>query len=135
MSVAGAYSRHVRPDTRPSGFQVWSWFFMRISGLALVFLVLGHMLIMHILDGGVDRIDYDFVAARWSGFFWRTYDWLLLALAMLHGAVGARTAIADHIRSPRWRGTAKVLLYSVVFFLMGVGTLVIVTFEPTQMPG
>ena len=38
MSVAGAYSRHRRHDTRPSSFQVWSWFFMRISGLALVFL-------------------------------------------------------------------------------------------------
>ncbi len=80
---------------------------MRISGLALVFLVLGHMFIMHIVDGGVDRIDYDFVSARWSGFFWRAYDWLLLALAMLHGAIGARGAIADHIRSPLWRGIAK----------------------------
>lgn len=134
MSVAGAY-KHVHPDLRPSGFQVWSWFFMRISGLALVFLVLGHMLIMHVLDGGVDRIDYDFVAQRWAGFFWRTYDWLLLALAMLHGAIGARTAIADHIRKPVWRGIAKTALYSVVFFLLGVGTLVIVTFDASQMPG
>lgn len=135
MSVTGAYDRHVRPDTRPSGFQVWSWFFMRISGLALVFLVLGHMYIMHIIDGGVDRIDYDFVAGRWNGFFWRAYDWMLLALAMLHGAVGARTVIGDHIRKPAWRAVAKTVLYCVVFFLMGVGTLVIVTFEPTQMTG
>ena len=135
MSVAGAYSRQRKHDTRPSSFQVWSWFFMRISGLALVFLVLGHMFIMHIVDGGVDRIDYNFVSARWGGFFWRTYDWLLLALAMLHGAVGARGAIADHIHKPLWRGVAKTLLYSVVFFLLGVGTLVIVTFDASQMPG
>jgi succinate dehydrogenase / fumarate reductase membrane anchor subunit len=135
MSVAGAYSRHRKHDTRASGFQVWSWFFMRISGLGLVFLVLGHMLIMHVIDGGVDRVNYDFVAARWGGFFWRTYDWLLLALAMLHGAIGARGAIADHIRKPLWRGVAKTLLYSVVFFLLGVGTLVIVTFDASQMPG
>lgn len=135
MSVAGAHSRHVRPDTRPSGFQVWSWFFMRISGLGLVFLVLGHMLIMHLLDGGVDRIDYDFVASRWAGFFWRAYDWLLLALAMLHGAIGGRTAITDHIRKPFWRGALKTLLYSAVFVLLGLGTLVIVTFDASQMPG
>ncbi len=108
---------------------------MRISGLALVFLVLGHMFIMHIIDGGVDRIDYNFVSARWGGFFWRAYDWLLLALAMLHGAIGARGAIADHIHKPLWRGIAKTVLYSVVFFLLGVGTLVIVTFDASQMPG
>ena len=135
MSVAGAYSRHVRPDTRPSSFQVWSWFFMRISGLALVFLALGHMLIMHVLDGGVDRIDYEFVASRWTGFFWRAYDWMLLVLAMLHGAIGARNAIEDHVRRPGWRMALKSTLYSVVFFLLGVGTLVIVTFDASRMPG
>lgn len=129
MSVAGAYQR-VRPDTTPSGYQVWSWFFMRISGLALVFLVLGHMFIMHVLDGGVERIDYDFVAARWTGFFWRTYDWLMLVLAMLHGTIGARVVISDYVHRPFWRIVAKTVLYAVVFFLLGVGTLVIVTFDP-----
>jgi succinate dehydrogenase hydrophobic anchor subunit len=54
---------------------------------------------------------------------------------MLHGAIGARTAIADHIRKPVWRGLAKTMLYSAVFFLLGVGTLVIVTFDASQMPG
>lgn len=135
MSVLDAYAQRFRPDTTPSGFQVWSWFFMRISGLALVFLVMGHMIIMHLIGGGVDRIDFNFVAARWNGFLWRTYDFLLLGLAMLHGAVGARTTIEDHLRSPRLRALAKVALYSVVTVLLGVGTLVIVTFDASQMPG
>jgi succinate dehydrogenase / fumarate reductase membrane anchor subunit len=136
VSVAGAYSRHhVAPDIRPSSFQVWSWFFLRISGLALVFLVLGHMLIMHVLDGGVDRIDYNFVAARWTGFFWRAYDWLMLALAMLHAAVGARNVIADHVRKPFWRVAAKTALYSAIFVLLGLGTMVLATFDVAQIPG
>ncbi|HVL50828.1 MAG TPA: succinate dehydrogenase hydrophobic membrane anchor subunit [Actinomycetota bacterium] len=133
MSVAGAYSRH--HDTRASNYQVWSWFFMRISGLVLVFLVLGHMLIMHVLDGGVDRINYDFVAQRWTGWFWRTYDWLMLVLAMLHGAVGARNSIVDHIRKPRGQKVAKTILYGIVLVLLVLGTFVIVSFDPFQTPG
>ncbi|MEX2588108.1 MAG: succinate dehydrogenase hydrophobic membrane anchor subunit [Actinomycetota bacterium] len=135
MSVLGAYEQKFRPDTTPSGFEVWSWFFMRISGLALVFLVMGHMIIMHLIDGGVDRIDFNFVADRWNGFLWRAYDFALLVLAMLHGAIGARLTIHDHIRKPKVRALAKVALYSVVVILLGVGTLVIATFDPSRIPG
>lgn len=135
MSVLGAYEHKFGPDTTPSGFEVWSWFFMRISGLALVFLVMGHMIIMHLIGGGVDRIDFNFVAARWNGFLWRTYDFALLVLAMLHGAIGARITIKDHIRNPKVRALAKMALYSVVAILLGVGTLVIVTFDVSRIPG
>lgn len=135
MSVLGAYEHKFRPDTTPSGFEVWSWFFMRISGLALVFLVMGHMIIMHLIGGGVDRIDFNFVAARWNGFLWRAYDFALLVLAMLHGAIGARITIKDHIRNPKVRALAKMALYSVVAILLGVGTLVIVTFDVSRIPG
>ena len=40
----------------------------------LVFLVLGHLLIMNILDGGVQRIDFAFVAGSWSSPFWQVWD-------------------------------------------------------------
>lgn len=135
MNVREAYAQRFQPEHAPSNFQLWSWFFMRISGLGLVFLVLGHMGIMHLIGGGVDRINFNFVAARWSGFFWRAYDWLLLVLALLHGAVGARDVIQDHVRRAPWRALSKAALYSVVFFLLGVGTLVIVTFDAAATAG
>lgn len=135
MNLQAAYEQKYRPDTAPSSFQVWSWFFMRISGLALVFLAMGHMIIMHLVGGGVDRIDFAFVVERWNGFLWRSYDFALLLLAMLHGAIGARTTIGDHIRNPRVRALAKVALYSVVAALLGAGTLVIFTFDASRMPG
>ena len=69
---------------------------MRVSGLVLVFLVLGHLLIMNILDGGVQRINFGFVAGRWSSPFWQVWDLLQLWLAMLHGANGLRTVINDY---------------------------------------
>ncbi|MGQ0679370.1 MAG: succinate dehydrogenase hydrophobic membrane anchor subunit [Actinomycetota bacterium] len=134
MNVQDAYLNRFHPDSAPSRKQVWSWFFMRISGLGLVFLVLGHMAIMHVIGGGVDRIDYDFVAARWTGLFWRSYDWLLLALALTHGAIGARGAIQDHLRRPRLRRIATVALWALVAFMMVLGTFVLATFEVAGAP-
>lgn len=134
-TVEEVYLRKVRPETAPSSWEVWGWFFMRISGVLLVFLLLGHMAIMHVFGGGVERIDFDFVAQRWSGIFWRSYDWFLLALALLHGGLGARTVIQDYIRSNGWRVFLKAGLYTTIFVMFSIGTLVIVTFEASQMPG
>ena len=53
-------------DRPAGGFELWSWLFMRISGIVLLVLAVGHVLIMHVLDDGVDRVDFGFVAARWG---------------------------------------------------------------------
>ena len=55
-----------------SNFELYSWLFMRISGSVLVFLVLGHLFIMNMLDGGVQRINFAFVAGRWASPFWQS---------------------------------------------------------------
>ena len=43
--------RRVKPS---GGFELAAWFFMRISGLILVFLALGHLFITHILNNVED---------------------------------------------------------------------------------
>jgi succinate dehydrogenase / fumarate reductase membrane anchor subunit len=122
---------------RPSGqrsktnFELYAWLFMRLSGLALIVLVLGHLLIMNILDGGVQRINFGFVAGRWSSPFWRTWDLLMLWLAQLHGANGLRTVINDYAERAQNRFWLKMLLYSSVVLVLTLGTLVIFTFDPT----
>jgi succinate dehydrogenase / fumarate reductase membrane anchor subunit len=137
-TVEQVYRRHHpagAASAPASGFEVWSWFFMRISGVLLVFLALGHLAIMHVFGGGVDRVNFDFVAARWGGMFWRTYDWLLLALALLHGANGARVVIDDHVRRDGWRVLLKTSLYAATFLFLVLGTFVIVTFDAPQTEG
>ena len=57
-----------------TNYELYSWLFMRISGIILVFLVLGHLFIMNILDGGVQRINFAFVAGRWASPFWQVWD-------------------------------------------------------------
>ena len=104
---------------------------MRISGLVLVFLVLGHLLIMNILDGGVQRINFAFVAGRWSSPFWQVWDLLQLWLAMLHGGNGLRTVINDYAEKPRTRFWLQTILFLAAAFTAILGTLVIFTFDPS----
>ncbi len=85
------------------------WSFMRLSGLALVPLALGHLAIMHVIEG-VFAINAsgtgsaaDFVAARWVFIGWRIYDVLLLALALIHGFNGLRYVINDYTHNPTVR--------------------------------
>jgi succinate dehydrogenase / fumarate reductase membrane anchor subunit len=114
-----------------SNFELYAWLFMRISGVVLVFLVLGHLFIMNILDGGVQRINFAFVAGRWASPFWQVWDLAMLWLAMLHGTNGLRTIINDYAERDQTRFWLKMLLYVSSAFIILLGTLVIFTFDPT----
>jgi succinate dehydrogenase / fumarate reductase membrane anchor subunit len=129
MSLNIADPRTARAASR-GNFEKYSWIFMRVSGLVLIFLVLGHLLIMNILDGGVQRINFGFVAGRWSSPFWQVWDLLQLWLAMLHGANGMRTVINDYAEKDRTRFWLRTLLYVATVFIIALGTLVIFTFDP-----
>ena len=116
------------------GLELWTWLYLRISGLLLVFLALGHLLVMHLFDGGAERIDFGFVATRWQSIFWRTWDWALLMLALVHGIIGLRNITLDYVRRPGLRFSINIAMYVLGFGLMLLGTLVIVTFDPSQWP-
>ncbi len=111
-----------------TNFELYSWLFMRLSGLALVFLALLHFAITHILNDVADT-DFDFVAHRWANPLWRLFDWALLALALLHGLNGLRWVIDDYVRAPVARAATKAAVYSLSLGLFALGTLTIVTFE------
>ncbi|HVM33732.1 MAG TPA: succinate dehydrogenase hydrophobic membrane anchor subunit [Actinomycetota bacterium] len=117
-------------DRRPSSREVWWWFFMRISGIILVFLVLIHLYIMHLIDGGVERVNFAFVAERWDNIGWKTFDWTMLVLGLLHGTNGLKIVLDDYIRRDSLRTTVKAVVYTASAILMIMGTAVIVTFDP-----
>ena len=123
-------TRGQRFQRRPrQSFETWSWFFMRISGLALLFLALTHFALTHIVNDVVET-DARFVAERWDNPLWRLFDWALLVLALLHGLNGLRWIIDDYVRAPAARAATKAVLYTVSFALLGYGTLTIVTYTP-----
>ncbi|MBP2474715.1 succinate dehydrogenase / fumarate reductase membrane anchor subunit [Crossiella equi] len=119
-----------RKASRRSNFELASWLFMRLSGLVLVFLVLGHLLIMLFLDGGVHKVNFAFVAGRWASPFWQFWDLSMLWLAMLHGGNGMRTIINDYSRKDSTRFWLTMLLYVSVILTVALGTFVIFTFTP-----
>jgi succinate dehydrogenase / fumarate reductase membrane anchor subunit len=119
-----------RPKAR-SNAELYSWLFMRISGVLLVLLVLGHLFIMHVVDGGVERVNFAFVAGRWSSPFWRTWDLVMLLLAEVHGTNGLRVIINDYAERDQTRFWLKIVLYTSTFLILTLGTLVIFTFDPS----
>jgi len=114
----------------PAGsFEVYVWFFMRISGIILLLVAVFHLLYMHLVIG-VDKINFDVVAQRWSNPLWRLFDTFLLLFALSHGTMGTRWVLHDYITSPGWRVFAKWLLYLIVVIIGAMGAYVIFTFQP-----
>jgi succinate dehydrogenase / fumarate reductase membrane anchor subunit len=128
-------SRAARPKPEASGRERFWWYFMRLSGLALVFLALGHMFIMHVLvEMTGQEVNFAFVQSRWGTPFWRIYDLLLLVLAFVHGANGTRVVIGDYVvhRTARSLLIGTLLVLSAVWLLLGIA--VIAFFNPDTAP-
>jgi succinate dehydrogenase / fumarate reductase membrane anchor subunit len=123
-----------RPARRGGNFELNSWLFMRGSGLLLVVLVFGHLWVNLVAGEGIHQIDFAFVAGKWANPFWQIWDLLLLWLAMLHGCNGLRTIINDYATRQGTRFALKSLLVAATVIVVGLGTLVIFTFDPCIDP-
>ena len=125
MRVSSGYG------ARPSGggFETFSWYFFRISGILLIFLAIFHLFLNHVATD-VSCTSYQLISIRYENPFWRLYDWLLLTLALLHGMNGLRIVVDDYVRTRGWRLTLQsaVGILTLVFFLLG--TITLVTFQP-----
>ncbi|HVH30895.1 MAG TPA: succinate dehydrogenase, hydrophobic membrane anchor protein [bacterium] len=110
------------------GVSLALWFYMRVSAIAMLALVLGHLYIMHVINS-TDTIDFAFVAARFSTPLWRIYDMLVLFFALSHGLVGLRGILADYIGSRGWRVVAETAMWVVGFVFLIMGAIILVTFQ------
>jgi len=123
-------AKYRRSRATRSNFELWSWLFMRGSGVLLIALVFGHLFVNLVTGEGIKQVDFAFIAGKWSNPFWQTWDLLMLWLAELHGANGVRTIINDYAEKDRTRIVLKTLLATSVALVMFLGTLVIFTFDP-----
>lgn len=107
----------------PGGSERLAWYFLRVSGLALVVFALGHMFITHYLNVPSET-DFDFVADRWANPLWRTFDSILLIAALWHGLVGFRFTLADYLPRPsRPLAYAGLWLVGLIFTVLGLVTI------------
>jgi len=129
--AARSMGRRLKPS---GGYELFMWYFMRISGLALVFLAVGHLFIMHILNN-VETINYAFVASRWTaprtGWIWRLWDVSLISLAVIHGFNGLREILYEYLTSGG-RIIAGTLTWALTFLFIGAGAYSILMFQPDE---
>jgi succinate dehydrogenase cytochrome b556 subunit len=104
------------------------WYFMRISGVLLIVLAGGHILITHYMNVPSDTT-FAFVSSRWANPYWRTFDWLLLMLALWHGVLGLRYSVQDYLRAPVARTLALGLMWALGIIFLALGTVTVFTFD------
>jgi succinate dehydrogenase / fumarate reductase membrane anchor subunit len=121
---------YARRKTTRGNYELYSWIFMRASGVLLVVLIFGHLFVNLMVGEGVHAIDFAFVGGKWANPFWQIWDLLMLWLAMFHGTNGVRTIINDYAQRDLTRGVLKSLLYLAFVIVVTLGTLVIFTFDP-----
>jgi succinate dehydrogenase / fumarate reductase, membrane anchor subunit len=123
------YGAYRKPAPGASGWETFSWWFFRVTGIALVFLALIHLFLNHV-QYDVSQTQYDLVAARYANPFWRVYDLLLLTFALFHGLNGLRIACEDYISSRGWRLTVQSTLFFIAITFWLMGSMTIITFQP-----
>lgn len=122
------YGAARRPVPGASSWETFSWWFFRVSGVALIFLAVIHLVIMHIVND-VSETGYSFIVQRYANPFWRVYDLLLLTLALLHGLNGLRIVLDDYIARRGVRLAVQSALFLLCIAFWATGVLTIVTFH------
>ncbi len=102
----------------PSNFERRAVMFMRLSGVILLFLAVGHMMIQHVVND-VHDLSMEFVVLQWSSWAQRIIDMLLLFFALTHGINGLRNVLEDYIHN---KGTMKAI--NTVLAVFWIATLI-----------
>jgi succinate dehydrogenase / fumarate reductase membrane anchor subunit len=125
------YSRSGRPRPQSGGFELASWYFMRLSGVALFVLALTHFSVQHFLSDPKDQTAQWIFSEAWNSVLRRGADWLMLVIVVIHMTLGMRTVIMDYIKGG-WRVLVLSALCLAWALVMAMGTIVVFT---VKLPG
>jgi succinate dehydrogenase / fumarate reductase membrane anchor subunit len=120
----GAYRGFGRARPQGSGFEMAVWYLMRLSGLALFVLALGHFSITHFIFDPAMQTSQWIIDERWGNILWRTVDWLMLSMVLFHSFMGVRTVVQDYAGGGL-RTALTMLLYLVGIALFVMGTIAV----------
>lgn len=116
--------RRARPQG--GGFELFSWYAIRLSGLLLFVLALAHFSILHFLYDPAEQDSQFITNMRWSSIFWRGTDWLMLMMVLLHSFLGVRVVVRDYTKGGL-RTALTMGLYLLAAVLFVLGTIVVMT--------
>ena len=125
IAVSPVSRGRMRP--RGSRRELFAWYVMRVTGVALFVLALAHFSILHFIWDPAEQTAEFIATERWNTIFWRGFDWLLLMTVLFHGFLGMRTVVQDYVHGPRKREFLLLLLYTLAVLLFVIGTQVILT--------
>jgi len=126
--LAGTTRRTVKIQ---GNFERYAFLFMRLTGIGLLVLAVGHMMIQHVLNSSAN-LTLQFVAQQWNSWGWKAYDLLLLAFAFSHGINGLRAVLEDYVHNRRvMRGITIFLAVFVVVTIIWAG-YAISAFNPAE---
>ncbi len=129
------------------------WSYMRISGVIMLPLVLGHVAMMHVIQGvfriteavtpvGTTMVNttgsaVNFVAIRWNTMFagvaiWRVYDILMLVLVMLHGFYGLHYVVNDYVHNKIINRGTQIAVFMTALALIIIGGTAILSTIPVD---
>lgn len=121
--------RTVRTIAPPKNLERFAFLFMRISGIALLVLAVGHMMIQHVLNSS-GNLTLQFVADQWNSWGWKAYDIFLLAFAIPHGINGLRNVLEDYIHNESTMRIIKIVLAIFVVLTVVWAAVGIALFDP-----
>lgn len=106
----------------------YAYLFMRLSGVGLLILAVGHMVIQHLLNSSAN-LTIEFVAAQWNSWGWKAYDIVLLWLAIPHGFNGLRNVLEDYVHNPGLNRVITVLIVLAILATLAYATLGMILFD------
>ncbi|MEW6440571.1 MAG: succinate dehydrogenase, hydrophobic membrane anchor protein [bacterium] len=112
-----------------TGSQAWLW--QRVSGVALVVLLIGHFLLKHFAleEPGAGQITYSAVVRQLSSFWWVVFELSLLVAALWHGFNGVWMVAADYVHKPLLRTVIYTGLWAAGAFLLLAGMITLIPFS------
>ncbi len=124
----------VRTVKTKANYETIAWRWMRYSGILLIPLAWGHVLIQDVLVG-VHAIDIDYVVFRWANTGWQVYDILLLAFAFAHGMNGLRQVANDFIHNPKAQRAVSWVIFVVWLVISAIGATAILAAASRHLAG
>ena len=103
------------------------WIFQRVSGVALIIMLLIHIIVMHYTkEPGF--LTFEQIVKRLSNPSWKLFDILFITLALPHGLFGVKMVVDDYVDND----TVRLLIISAIvilgLFLYTVGVVSIISF-------
>lgn len=112
---------HPRARTRS---RAAAYLLVRVTGVLLAVLVLGHFLITHILND-VSDTNSGFIDRRWDSVLWLAWDWTMLGAALAHGGAGVWVLVDDYTPDPGRRRRRRRVLVAGCAVLWVIGSVLV----------